>query len=466
MRGLALIGFLLVAAITTGPLLIWPNLVAELWDGLNTDTTAAPAPKESLTNLSPSEAAVATATTTETCLDRNITIPSQFEGCTDTCCWQRVDAPQLFNGERGRAPEVHERISIIDLKNLAEVVYGTLGKPAVFSVPLMTPDMLPCLQPGTLLYVEALFLVEFMEHYYPKLPHPIVLITGDSDHPATPQDFADALNGKVLHWFGDNVNTYRSFSNFTALPIGLSQWFSQREAMHDLMTLQGEALDAFLQTPEACNQTGRCTAPKLHDALLGTGAAATYAGDTRLDSGALATDTLASVAQLKGRGHPRRDTLLLAFNPKSRPPERQPAWDMGCTAGGPWANFSTCTGHTGSWDTAQFYREMRRFRFLVSPHGAGLDSYRTWEALLAGIIPIVKSSPLDPLYRSLPVLVVRRWEEVTEELLTTTWDMFTEKMRWDYSPLYTGYWQRLFHDRRKEFMEGRVDVRWHYSLNR
>jgi hypothetical protein len=59
------------------------------------------------------------------------------------------------------------------------------------------------------------------------------------------------------------------------------------------------------------------------------------------------------------------------------------------------------------------------FSFEVSPQGNGLDCFRTWEALVLGVIPIVKTSHLDPLYEdeALPVVVVNDWNEISGENL-------------------------------------------------
>lgn len=57
------------------------------------------------------------------------------------------------------------------------------------------------------------------------------------------------------------------------------------------------------------------------------------------------------------------------------------------------------------------------YAFSISPHGNGLDAHRTWEDLALGCIVIVKTSPLDPLYEGLPVVIVNNWNEITEENL-------------------------------------------------
>lgn len=60
---------------------------------------------------------------------------------------------------------------------------------------------------------------------------------------------------------------------------------------------------------------------------------------------------------------------------------------------------------------------MKKYKFIVSPYGNGFDCHRTWEALVLGCIPIVHSSPLDPLFEGLPVLIVKSWSDITRELL-------------------------------------------------
>jgi hypothetical protein len=61
------------------------------------------------------------------------------------------------------------------------------------------------------------------------------------------------------------------------------------------------------------------------------------------------------------------------------------------------------------------WKTKRNYAFSISPHGNGLDCHRTWEDLALGCIVIVKSSPLDPMYEGLPVVIIQDWKEITEE---------------------------------------------------
>jgi hypothetical protein len=61
------------------------------------------------------------------------------------------------------------------------------------------------------------------------------------------------------------------------------------------------------------------------------------------------------------------------------------------------------------------WKDYKRYRYGFSTHGNGLDCHRTWEMLFYGMIPIVKTSSLDVLYRDLSVVVVSKWSEVCQE---------------------------------------------------
>lgn len=73
-----------------------------------------------------------------------------------------------------------------------------------------------------------------------------------------------------------------------------------------------------------------------------------------------------------------------------------------------------CHG-TGYLSMDEYFEKLKQHRFVASPPGHGLDTHGTWEALLAGCIPIVPHSPLDPMFEHLPVWLIHSWSEVTDE---------------------------------------------------
>jgi hypothetical protein len=59
-------------------------------------------------------------------------------------------------------------------------------------------------------------------------------------------------------------------------------------------------------------------------------------------------------------------------------------------------------------------------KFVLCPSGLSMDSYRIWETLALGAIPVVESNPgLDRTYYSLPVLVVRNFSQVMDRYSLT-----------------------------------------------
>ncbi len=89
--------------------------------------------------------------------------------------------------------------------------------------------------------------------------------------------------------------------------------------------------------------------------------------------------------------------------------------------------------------TMDYLAEMATCKFTLSPRGAGIDCYRTWEALLVGSIPIVRSSQLNILYKDLPIVVVSNWNQVTQEFLERKYQEITSK-QYSMKKLYFEYW--------------------------
>ena len=90
-----------------------------------------------------------------------------------------------------------------------------------------------------------------------------------------------------------------------------------------------------------------------------------------------------------------------------------------------------------------YIRDLLDVRFSVSPRGNGLDCHRTWEALYMGAIPIVKESPMDSLFEELPVLIVKDWQEITEDFLQNKYQKIMLSCPKD-EKLYADYWKTLF----------------------
>lgn len=88
----------------------------------------------------------------------------------------------------------------------------------------------------------------------------------------------------------------------------------------------------------------------------------------------------------------------------------------------------------------QFFKNLLKSHFIISPRGNGLDCHRTWEALYFGSIPVVKSSYIDPLFEDLPVLIINDWSEINQNKLIDFLKK-TKNKTYHYEKLFFPYWE-------------------------
>lgn len=86
------------------------------------------------------------------------------------------------------------------------------------------------------------------------------------------------------------------------------------------------------------------------------------------------------------------------------------------------------------------FREQTKFKFVLAPIGEGIDTHRIWESIVFGNIPIVKSSPLDNLYKNFPVLIVKSWKDLNYKKLIYIAKRFNNKSYY-YEKLLIDYWK-------------------------
>ena len=97
---------------------------------------------------------------------------------------------------------------------------------------------------------------------------------------------------------------------------------------------------------------------------------------------------------------------------------------------------------------AEYYQSIARSRFVLCPPGLGWDSYRIWETLVLGSIPIVERSPgWDSLLSDLPVLLVPHFDDVTPELLASAYpEILSRCDTFTFGKLTTQWWIARIND--------------------
>ena len=231
-------------------------------------------------------------------------------------------------------------------------------------------------------------------------PDDLFSMYGNSD---TQQEFREFIeNDKIIHWFSQNCiqSPHRKLSQ---LPIGL--------AYH------------HLHNEEIENEAKKIVSPMKQEALL---------------------DSIIYNQQSKKMNMPFWKRVLkcyINFNFENNYMRSRFGYDRyeAITKIPKNLTFSEKeeVPRTVSWHT------QAKFAFVVSPFGNGYDCHRTWEALVLGCIPIVKTSGIDNLYEDLPVLIIQDWSDITEKLLMSTLEDFKkkhEKGKFNYDKLTLNYW--------------------------
>ena len=245
---------------------------------------------------------------------------------------------------------------------------GGTGKPPL----RFDPHAYDGVRDGDLVWVRLTALPQFLEEGLPRIRARFALLTGDEDW-SMPSHFPRARqileNEQVVCWFSQNLDGSDTSGKMFPLPIGIDfhTISNRRKWGHSPATPreQEQELNTLRRTMPANAER----LPRVH-------------ADFHFDKheGGVGGETRAAVEAVLRRN------LSVDFLPQKLP-------------------------------RLQLWREKTRYAFVVSPRGGGLDCHRTWESLALDNIVIVKRSPLDALYQGLPVVIVDRWEEITDSNL-------------------------------------------------
>lgn len=266
-----------------------------------------------------------------------------------------------------------------------------------------------CLQPGVVIYVDTRWIQLFFSLWYPQLPVPIVLVSGGSDDslPGGYIRFLLEANSKILHWY--TMNCDQSSPRLSCIPLGLNDmttWVAPDE-----FNRKWSSVERMVEIADQLVLSSRSS----------------------------------GLSQKRDLAY---DVLIPRFNFGTHP-SRMEAWHHFCgerigNEAFVFTNTNNITALCGSKvETSDMYALTAKSAFVLSPHGHGLDCYRTWETLYLGAYPIVRRSTLDSLYEDLPVLIVNRWEDVTPALLARTYYEFSRRT-FSYDRLKPLYWQQRF----------------------
>jgi len=87
------------------------------------------------------------------------------------------------------------------------------------------------------------------------------------------------------------------------------------------------------------------------------------------------------------------------------------------------------------------WKIQKKYNFVFSPAGVGMDCHRTWEALILGCIPIVETSFLDDFYSEFPIVIIKTPADITEDNLINWFNKYKNSFNCDLElKLKNYYW--------------------------
>lgn len=179
-------------------------------------------------------------------------------------------------------------------------------------------------------------------------------------------------NPHLKQWYSTNYDTSKKHPKLHPIPLGVGYRLRENRSAHHEKTASAHEQDQLLQTIVQKLQP----TPKRKKAIY---------SDTHLSN---------SSTRHEKSGLESRQTIYEKI-------KDNPLFDF----------QNTTIARTKQWE------KRGEYQFSLSLIGNGFDCFRTWESLILGNIVIIQSSPIDDLFKDLPVVIIKDWSEITPENL-------------------------------------------------
>ena len=273
----------------------------------------------------------------------------------------------------------------------------------------------PCLA------LESILIGDFYRMAWPELERraqPYVLVTAVQDNSA-PWEAFSCLSGmpgrsgalmhnvsaltKAEHANAAGVLVQRAVGGAlrTFLRSPLLRWYTQN---YDLLPSAGKRVGYSVKGETACSER---IAASYDSDFDGTRDAELIAKVSHLPIGLQAPCSQLPVWRRVVADVPalstRKLSILVTFTKSVMRDRRKTALrELG-------SSTHTVIGHLSK---EAFWRAISQYAFVAAPASRGQDTYRFWESVALGAIPVVQAGPLEGFYRHLPVVSVADWQNM------------------------------------------------------
>jgi len=210
------------------------------------------------------------------------------------------------------------------------------------------------IEKGDVVYVITDLVERFFNEIHPKITERYILITGRTDKPL--ENVNRFIDNKIITWYSSNLNDDNP--KLVGIPLGMQNPHWRR-----------------VNNPE---------------------------GNIRL------------IQEINDETIEKESGVLMAFQPHTNPSVRQPIFNQLKEK-----DFVTVKNYDNSKRgiddfQKEYYREIRKHKFVVCPWGAGFDCHRNWETWSLGTYPIIKKHLSMENFYDMPAWFIDDWSEVTK----------------------------------------------------
>jgi hypothetical protein len=124
-----------------------------------------------------------------------------------------------------------------------------------------------------------------------------------------------------------------------------------------------------------------------------------------------------------------KNILYVNHNINTNPKERSGISEL-------FLNKSWAKVERGNVNYNQYLSELENSKFMICPIGNAIDCHRNWETLYMRRVPVMKNNNyLEYLFRDYPVLFVKNYFDITENLLIENDNLYQEAQKMNMSNL-------------------------------
>ena len=105
-----------------------------------------------------------------------------------------------------------------------------------------------------------------------------------------------------------------------------------------------------------------------------------------------------------------------------------------------------CNMHPRTYNdsiTLNYYKKILASKFMICPRGCGIDTYRMWDCIYLGCIPIIEKYEGYNQFNDLPILFIDNWRDIimlTPDFLERKWQEML-LLDYNYDKLNIDYWE-------------------------